>query len=130
MAVSANVSRPKRIEVSLTEGTTSIASSPIAAQVIAPISGVIARVVVAASGTFTGTINVTVSVNGGADVTSGNLNLPAQTGSVNGVTWESPVYSVADGFHVNEGDIIVLTPSGGTGASIGGAFTVVLRNHV
>ena len=31
------------------------------------------------------------------------------------------------GVHVNEGDNIVFTPSGGTGSSIGGAFTVVIR---
>ena len=111
-------------EVALTEGTTSIATSPVAAYMIAPRAGTIERVMAAAAGTFTGTIAVAVTINGGSDITGGNLALPAQTGAQPAVVYET---GMLDGAHVNEGDLIAFTPSGGTGASIGGAFAAVIR---
>lgn len=113
-------------EVALAEGTTSIATTPVVAVMVAPVAGFIERVAVAAGGTTTGTITVAVSVNGGADIFGGALTLPAQTGAVAGVVNELPLVGVS-AVHVNEGDIITLTPSGGTGASIPGAFTTVIR---
>lgn len=116
-------------EARVSEGTTSIATTPIAAQAIAPCSGYVQRVMAAASGTFTGTVNVTVTINGGSDIAGGNLNLAAQTGAVKGTVLELalPGAGTTSGVFVNEGDVIVFTPSGGTGASIGGAFALVLR---
>lgn len=116
-------------EVHLAEGTTSIATSPVVAVMVAPNAGYIERVLMAAGGTFTGTITATVSVNGSADITGGTFTLPAQTGVVAGVVFEFALVGAGatSGVHVNEGDMIVITPSGGTGASIPGAFSLVIR---
>ena len=111
-------------DVALTEGTTSIATSPVAAFMIAPRAGTIERMMAAAAGTFTGTIAVAVTINGGSDITGGALTIPAQTGAQPAVILET---GMMDGAHVNEGDLITVTPSGGTGAGIGGAFAVVIR---
>lgn len=122
------VNRPNS-EVALGEGTTSIATSPVVANFVSPVAGYIKRVAMAATGTFTGTITTTVAINGGSDIMGGTFLLPAQTGAVAGVTQELNLVGAGttSGVHVNEGDVIVLTPSGGTGATIGGAFTVVIR---
>lgn len=122
------VNRPNS-EVALAEGTTSIATTPVAANFVAPVAGYIKRVTMAATGTFTGTITSTVAINGGSDITGGNFQLPAQTGAVAGVTYEMNLVGAGatSGVHVNEGDVIVITPSGGTGTTIGGAFTIVIR---
>lgn len=121
-------SRPNN-EVVLTEGTTSIAGTPVAAQVCSPVAGYVQRVMMSASATFTGTITTTVIINGGSDITGGNFTLGAQTGSVNGKVFELALVGAGttSGVYVNEGDNIVFTPSGGTGSSIGGAFTIVIR---
>lgn len=123
-----NPNRPSN-EVSVTEMTLSIATTPVAAAAVAHCAGYVQRLLAAAAGTFTGTINVTVSINGGADIAGGNLNIPAQTGAVRGVTQELALQGAGatSGVFVNEGDIIVFTPSGGTGASIQGAFAAVIR---
>lgn len=112
-------------EVYLTEGTTSIATTPVAAQVIVPRAGTLERVFASASGTTTGTITVAVAVNGGSDVTSSGLTIPAGSGFV-GASFELGMLGTVP-VRVNEGDTIVFTPSGGTGTTIGGAFTAVIR---
>jgi hypothetical protein len=114
-------------EVSLAEGTTSIASSPVAAQLVSPVAGWVQRVFASCSGTTTGTISVSVSINGGSDITGGNLTIPAGTGSRNNAVYELVGTASSSSVFVNEGDNIVFTPSGGTGASVGGAFTIVIR---
>jgi hypothetical protein len=82
----------------------------------------------AAGGTTTGTINLALSVNNGADILGGNLTIAAGTGARAGSSYEFPAYSPANPrTFVNEGDPLVLTPSLGGGVSIPGAFGVVLR---
>ena len=110
-------------EVALTEGTTSIATSPVAAYMIAPRAGTIERLIAAAGGATTGTIAVAVTINGGSDITGGNLTIPAGAGNV------ASAYEpgMLDGAHVNEGDVIAFTPSGGTGSNVGGAFAAIIR---
>ncbi len=122
------VLRPNN-EIALCEGTTSIATSPVIVSMVSPVRGLIERICMAAGGTFTGTINATVIINGGSDICGGNFNLPAQTGAVAGVVFEPGLVGAGstDAVLVNEGDLIVITPSGGTGSSIGGAFTLVVR---
>lgn len=116
-------------EAEICESTTSIATTPIAATCIAPCAGYLQRVMAAAGATFTGTIAVTVAINGGSDVANSLLNLPAQTGAVAGVVVELALQGAGatSGVYVNEGDVIVFTPSGGTGASVQGAFAAVIR---
>jgi len=111
-------------EEPLCESTTSIATTPVAAAMIAPRAGIIERVMAAAGGTTTGTIAVAVSVNGGGDITGGNLTIAAGTGARPASIYEP---GAIDGPAVNEGDLIVFTPSGGTGASILGAFAAIIR---
>jgi hypothetical protein len=113
-------------EAYLAEGTTSIATTPIPAVMVSPITGIIASVLASAGGTTTGAITVTVTVNGGSDVTSGQLQIPAGTGARN-----NPSLSLAkvgvNSVQVQEGDLITFTPSGGTGTSIPGAFSAAIR---
>ncbi len=122
------VNRPLN-EAAMCEGTTSIATAPVVAVMCVPIAGFVERVMAAAGGTTTGTINVAVSINGGADITGGNLNVAAGGGARAGAVWELGVNGAGatDGVWVNEGDILTFTPSGGTGNSIPGAFTAVIR---
>lgn len=118
-------SRPMN-DVALSESTTSIATSPVAAMAIAPCSGLLERVLAAAGGTTTGTIAVAVSINGGSDVTGGALTIAAGSNARAGSIYELPQIG-ASAVIVNEGDAITFTPSGGTGATIPGAFVAVIR---
>jgi len=111
-------------EEPLCESTTSIATTPVAASAIVPRAGIIERVMAAAGGTTTGTIAVAVAINGGSDITGGNLTIPAGTGARAASIYE---LGVIDGVAVNEGDLITFTPAGGTGASIPGAFAAIVR---
>lgn len=115
----------------LAESTTSIATTPVAASMVAPCNGFMHKVYAASNGTFTGTITVkvTISSSTSTDVTSGTLTIAAGSG-VQSVSVEIPKTVMANGLSmvpVNEGDLITFTPSGGTGASIPGAFTAVIR---
>lgn len=106
--------------------TTSIGGSPVAAVSVAHMSGYLQRVIAAAGGTTTGTIAVSVIVNGGSDVTAGALTIAAGTGARAGSILELAPTG-ANAVTVNEGDCITFTPSGGGGASIPGAFVAVIR---
>lgn len=122
MALSPNV---PFTDVFLAEGTTSIATSPVAAVMVAPCAGILRKVYAASNGTTTGTIAVAVAINGGSDITGGALTIAAGAGGNNpGLDLPKVGASVNN---VNEGDIISFTPSGGTGASIAGAFAAVIR---
>lgn len=113
-------------EVFLVEGTTSIATTPVPAAIVAPLNGILGAVLASAAGTTTGTIAVAVSVNGGADVTGGGLTIAAGTGARNNPAFGLPKVG-ANAIIVSEGDVITFTPSGGTGASIPGAFAALIR---
>lgn len=116
-------------EAHLSESTTSIATSPVVACAIATNNGYVQRCLAAAGGTTTGTINVTVTINGGSDITNGNLNIAAGSNARNGSVYELPLNGAGStsGVWVSEGDLITFTPSGGTGSSISGAFAIVIR---
>jgi hypothetical protein len=116
-------------EVRVTGSTTSIASTPVAATLIMPASGLLQRVMACAGGTTTGTITVAVTQNGsGTDLTSGGLTIAAGSNARAGGTFEFALYGNTNPAPlVAEGDVLVFTPSGGTGASIGGGFAAVIR---
>lgn len=114
-------------EAELTCNTTSIATTPVAAVTIAAKSGVIARVMATAGGTTTGTITVSVTINAGSDITGGGLTIAAASNARNGSVMEFGQTGASSGVTVQEGDCITFTPSGGTGASIPGAFCAVIR---
>ncbi len=113
-------------DVLLAEGTTSIGTTPVAAVFVAPCAGVLRKVYAAAGGTTTGTIAIAVAVNAGSDVTAGALTIAAGTGARNGSNIDLPKIGTS-AVIVAEGDLITLTPSGGGGASIPGAFLIVIR---
>jgi hypothetical protein len=111
-------------EAHICESTTSIATTPVAAAAIAPVAGYVQRVMAAAGGTTTGTTAVSVQINGGSDIAGGALTIAAGTGARAGTVVELALKGAGStsGVYVNEGDFILFTPSGGTGASIPGAF--------
>jgi hypothetical protein len=116
-------------EAHICESTTSIATTPVVAAGIAPVAGYVQRVMAAAGGTTTGTTTVAVAINGGSDIAGGALTIAAGTGARAGTTVELALQGAGttSGVFVNEGDCITFTPSGGTGASIPGAFALVIR---
>lgn len=113
-------------DIVLAESTTSIATTPVVVVAVAPCSGILVKVAAAAGGTTTGTTTVAVAINGGSDVAGGLLTVAAGTGARAGTTVELAKNGV-NAPTVNEGDLISFTPSGGTGASIPGAFVAVVR---
>jgi hypothetical protein len=105
--------------------TASIATSPVAAQVVVPFSGRIVKTYGVSYGTTTGTTAVAVAVNGGTAIGSAALSIAAGGA---GVKVESTIVtSDYNASQAKDGDIISFTPSGGTGSSIGGYFGVLIR---
>jgi hypothetical protein len=115
-------------DVDFAASTSSIATTPVAGVTVATVSGFVQRIVAAAGGTTTGTIAVAVSINGGSDITGGGLTVAAGTGARAGSVMEFAMVGSSSGVFVNEGDFISFTPSGGTGATIPGAFALVVRS--
>lgn len=116
------------MDVDFSCGTSSIGASPVAATAVATVSGFVQRVIAVAGGTTTGTIAVAVSINNGSDITGGGLTIAAASNARAGSVMEFAGIGSASGVFVNEGDCIVFTPSGGGGASIQGAFALVVRS--
>jgi hypothetical protein len=103
----------------------SIASSPAAVSVVAPVKGKIARTFAVANGTTTGTIAIAVTTpQSASDIGTGALSIAAGAG---GVSAEDFPTNAGGNALVNEGDVITFTPSGGTGSSISGYFCAVIR---
>jgi hypothetical protein len=99
--------------------TTSIGASPVAGNTVAIEKGRIQRVFVFSEGASTGTITITVAINGvtvGTVVFTGGANARA-------VVEFAPSGEV----EVVEGDLITFTPSGGGGATIPGHFYAIIR---
>lgn len=122
------VSRPIN-EIHICESTTSIATTPVAMTAVSPVNGYVQRVIIGAAGTTSGTITVAVSINGGSDIFNSTATLAAGTGARAGSVTELALIGAGStsGVRVNEGDVITMTPSGGTGATIGGAVALVIR---
>ena len=116
------------MDVDFSASTSSIGATPVAGTTIATVSGFVQRVVAGAAGTTTGTIAVAVSINNGSDITGGGLTIAAGSNSRAGSVMEFAMTGSSSGVFVNEGDVIVFTPSGGGGASIPGAFALVVRS--
>ncbi len=114
-----------RKDVKVNASTSSIGTTPVAGVAVAPTAGYIQRVFAAAGGTTTGTVTVSVSINGGSDITNSLLTIAPGSGARNNPPLEF-AYTAAPNL-VAEGDLITFTPSSGTGASITGAFGCVIR---
>ena len=108
----------------LAESTTSMATTPVAMYFTVPVSGYLRDVIGVTAGTTTGTITLAVTQNGGSDLTSGGLTIAAGSGYVPS-TYTFPLTG-ANAVYVASGDVIAVTPSGGTGSTIPGSVTLVI----
>ena len=107
--------------------TPSLATSPVAAQMVVPFSGRIIKTQGVSYGTTTGTTTVSVAINGGTAISSAALSIAAGGA---GVEVESTITtSDYNASQVKDGDVISFTPSGGTGSSIGGTFHALIRRN-
>lgn len=110
-------------EVTAHATTTSIGGTPVACYTAAPRRGVVTKWTLVAQGVITtADCAVAVAINGTANsALAGTLPVAsAAAGQILTVTPTSPVY-------VNEDDVFTFTPSGASGASIGGRFTITVR---
>ncbi len=107
-------------EERVTVQTTSIGGTPVACYVGAPIRGRITKLSLVAQGAITtADCAIAVAINGTTSSACA-FTLPvasAAAGQIVSAVPTSPVY-------VNEDDVIRFTPSGASGASIGGSFTL------
>ena len=115
-------------EAYLDTSTNSIASTPLACSVRAPFRGNVVLVAGVAHGAFTTDCSVAVvikpAVAGGTAPGSGTAitGSPLVLTASNSAAGTSASYVPSGAFAVNEGDLIVFTPSGSTGTTIGGTF--------
>lgn len=113
--------------------TNSIASTPLACVVPAPFNGYITQIVGVAHGAFTTNCSVALAIipqvaggtapGGGTAITGSPLVLTASNSAAGTSTTMTPS---ALNF-VNEGDLIMFTPSGSTGTTIGGTFMATIK---
>lgn len=108
--------------------TNSIASTPLACAVRAPFKAQLVQVSGVSHGTFTTDTSVAVAVipsvaggtapGSGTTVSGSPMTLTASNSNLGTSTSLVPTANT----FVNEGDLIVFTPSGSTGTTIGGTF--------
>jgi hypothetical protein len=115
-------------QVRMDTTTNSIASTPLACAVVAPFRGRITQITAVAHGAFTTNCSIAVAIisapaagaapGSGTAVTGSPMTLTASNSAAGTTTTMVPTGANI----VNEGDIIVFTPSGSTGTTIGGTF--------
>jgi hypothetical protein len=113
--------------------TNSIASTPLACAVRAPYRGTIVRIGAVSHGAFTTNCSIAVAIitepaagaapGSGTAVGGSPMTLTAANSAAGTCTSMVPTSANV----VNEGDIVVFTPSGSTGTTIGGTFIVTFR---
>lgn len=109
----------------LTAYTPSCGGTPVAAYVRAPFRGLIRRFTGVLGGAIT-TANGTITVTNATQGTTVGTFTVTQSGSAAGQLFSgSP--TTADVSAVNEDDILVLTPSGASGASIPMHLSIAIR---
>ncbi len=103
--------------------TTSIGGTPVACYTGVPVRGVITKWTLVAQGAITtADAAIAVAING---TTSTPLagTLPVASAAAGQILTVTPTTAV----YVNEDDVIRFTPSGASGASIAGLFTITVR---
>jgi hypothetical protein len=120
-------------EIKVDASTNSIASTPLACAVVSPLRGKIVKITAVSHGAFTTDCSVAVAIiaapaagaapGAGTAVTGSPMTLTASNSAAGTTT--SMIPSGAN--IVNEGDIIVFTPSGSTGTTIGGTFCAFIQ---
>jgi len=127
------VNHPTLKEVTVSCSTNSIASTPLACLCRAPFRGKIVKVGGVSHGIFTTDCSIAVAIitsvaggtapTGGTTVTGSPFVLTAANSAAG--TSNSMVPTGAN--NVNEDDLIMFTPSGSTGTTIGGTFYAVIQ---
>lgn len=103
--------------------TTSIGGTPVACYAPVPCRGYITKLSLVAQGAITtADCTITVAVNGTTNSALG-FTLPVASAAAGQIATAVPTASV----FVNEDDVLKFTPSGASGASIGGTFMVYVR---
>jgi hypothetical protein len=112
--------------------TRSIATTPLACAVPAPFAGRIDRLAAVSHGAITTDCSVAVSIipavaggiaPGSGTAVSGSPMILTASNSAAGTSTSLVPTSTT---YVGEGDLIVFTPSGSTGATIGGTFSATI----
>jgi hypothetical protein len=117
-------------DIAVTCQSSSIGATPVAASVVVPKSGHIARTgctVVSGTTTGSGTITVKITPAGGtigADI--GSLTVPIGSSGKSTTQEFGPMPTPA---LVEVGDLITFTPAGATGASVVGSMFAVIRKR-
>lgn len=124
---------PMLKEVTVSASTNSIASTPLACVARAPFRGKIVKAGGVSHGIFTTDCSVAVAIipvvaggtapGSGTAVTGSPLVLTAS----NSATGTSNSFIPTGANLVNEDDLIIFTPSGSTGTTIGGTFYAVIQ---
>lgn len=117
----------------ISTSTQSIASTPLAAVLRAPFRGKIVGLAAVSHGAFTTDCAIAVAIiavptagvapGAGTAVTGGAMTLTASNSAAG--TTISVIPTAAN--IVNEGDLVMFTPSGSTGTTIGGTFYAAFR---
>ena len=103
--------------------TTSIGGTPLACYVGAPLRGQITKISLVAQGAITtADAAIAVAINGTTNTALAGT-LPVASAAAGQIATWVPTAAV----FVNEDDVIKFTPSGASGASIGGIFTVTVE---
>jgi hypothetical protein len=117
----------------LSASTNSIASTPLRAVVIAPFTGRLVGLSGVAHGTFTSNCSVAVAIVPAVDAGTAPGSGTAVSGSpmtltaANSAAGTSASLNPGAFTYVTEGDLVVFTPSGSTGTTIGGTFSATFR---
>lgn len=120
-------------EETFSTSTNSIASTPLAAVIRVPFRGQINRFGAVSHGAFTTDCSVAVAIivaptagvaPGAGTAVSGS---PMTLNATNSAAGTSTSMVPSANTFVNEGDLIMFTPSGSTGTTIGGTFSAVIQ---
>lgn len=127
------VNHPLLKEVTVYTCTNSIASTPLAAVARSPIRGKIVKTGAVSHGAFTTDCSIAVAIipsvaggtapGGGTAITGSPMTLTASNSAAGTSTTMTPTGANL----VNEDDLIMFTPSGSTGTTIGGTFYAVIQ---
>lgn len=127
------VNHPTLKEQRVETATQSIASTPLACVAVAPFRGRIVNLGGVSHGAFTTDCSVAIaiiaSVAGGTAPGSGTAvsGSPMVLTASNSAAGTSNALVPSAATFVNEGDLIMFTPSGSTGTTIGGTFYAVIQ---
>jgi len=125
-------SHPMLFERVVQTSTNSIASTPLACVAVAPFRGRIVKLGAVSHGIFTTDCSIAIAiitaVAGGTAPTAGTAvtGSPMTLTASNSATGTSTSIVPTAANIVNEGDLIMFTPSGSTGTTIGGTFYAVI----